>query len=436
MINSQSSIQILILTANPKKTEQLRLGEEVREIEEILQRANQRDRFERPLQRWAVTPRTMQQAIVEESPNIVHFSGHGEGKDGIILEDLAGQPRPVSAEALAGLFSLCEQVECVVLNACHSDMQADAIAQHIPYVIGMKQAVGDRAAIEFAIGFYGALGSGKSYREAFELGRSMIRMMGIAEADVPVLRQKVAPETTPTLWVHGWAKQLYSGQPTAELDWTSHFDKQPYRIPAPTVWQSQLLPELAAIRKEWAIAYVNKQITLRGKLSLTTLLAIGFSFPQVGGYQFEVEQITAGETQIWRSDTLSSNCKFRVVKAVGKPGENLLMALSITGDAKNDVKQLVQRSQNFSAVAYAEPESGVSPTAIASDADAVALANHAKQLINEYRRQYCANRVHLVLYAPAGFCLFLGQKLNAVGEIVAYEHAGNEGYQLSLILNT
>jgi hypothetical protein len=43
-----------------------------------------------------------------------------------------------------------------VLNACYSEIQANAIVQHIDYVIGMSQAIGDTAAIKFAMGFYDA----------------------------------------------------------------------------------------------------------------------------------------------------------------------------------------------------------------------------------------------------------------------------------------
>jgi hypothetical protein len=39
-------IEILLLTANPVNTSQLRLGEEVRSIEEALQRSKYRDRFQ------------------------------------------------------------------------------------------------------------------------------------------------------------------------------------------------------------------------------------------------------------------------------------------------------------------------------------------------------------------------------------------------------
>ena len=52
-------------------------------------------------------------------------------------------------------------MECVVLNGCYSEVQAEAIAQHIPYVMGMKQAIGNKAAISFTVGFYNAPGVGR-----------------------------------------------------------------------------------------------------------------------------------------------------------------------------------------------------------------------------------------------------------------------------------
>ena len=153
--------KLLILAANPKGTSPLRLDEEVREIEAGLQRAQKRDQFILE-QKWAVRPRDIQRAMLDINPQIVHFSGHGAGDEGLVFEDDTGQAKLVDGEALAGLFELfAEQVECVVLNGCYSQVQAKVIAQHIPYVIGMSQAIGDRAAIGFAVGFYDALGAGR-----------------------------------------------------------------------------------------------------------------------------------------------------------------------------------------------------------------------------------------------------------------------------------
>ena len=69
-------------------------------------------------------------------------------------------------------------MKCVVLNACYSESQANVITQHIPFVVGMKQAIGDPAAIKFAVGFYDALFAGKNFEKAFQFGLSAIDLKG------------------------------------------------------------------------------------------------------------------------------------------------------------------------------------------------------------------------------------------------------------------
>ncbi|MEM9904534.1 MAG: AAA-like domain-containing protein [Cyanobacteria bacterium P01_D01_bin.44] len=181
---------ILILAANPKGTTQLRLDKEVREIEEGLRRSEKRECFILK-SRWATRPLDMQRAILEEKPQIVHFSGHGVGDEGIVLEDNRGKPKLVTGNALAKLFKLVsDQVECVLLNACHSQKQAEAIAEHIDAVIGMSQAVGDQTAQQFAIGFYDALGAGRDLDFAHEWGCTAIEMEGLDESLIPVMLHK------------------------------------------------------------------------------------------------------------------------------------------------------------------------------------------------------------------------------------------------------
>ena len=182
--------RILILAANPKDTSRLRLDEEVREIDHGLRRAQRRDDFELK-QEWAARPQDIRRAMLDFNPNIVHFCGHGEGDPGIAFEDEVGQTQLVSAEALADFFKLfADHVKCVLLNACYSKVQAQAIAQHIDYVIGMKQAIGDGAAIEFAVAFYDALGAGKSIQFAYELACNAIHMKGIFGHLTPVMIMK------------------------------------------------------------------------------------------------------------------------------------------------------------------------------------------------------------------------------------------------------
>lgn len=191
--------KILLLASNPRDTRQLRLDEEAREIDEGLRRAQRREQFELTT-RWAVRVRDLQRALLDVNPQIVHFSGHGR-KSGIVLEDDAGRAVLVPREALAGLFELFkEQVECVLFNACLSEPQARAVHAHIDCVIGMTHEVGDRAALEFAVGFYDALGAGRDYETAFKLGRNAIQLHGLPEHQVPVIffRAHTAPAAIST----------------------------------------------------------------------------------------------------------------------------------------------------------------------------------------------------------------------------------------------
>lgn len=191
MDDNASLKSILLLAANPKGTASLRLQEEEREIKERLRLAGY---GKAPINSTGATrTRDIQQAMLDFKPHIVHFTGHGAGKDGLAFEDATGQLKLVDSEALANLFKLfSNRVECVVLNACYSEVQAEAISQYIDYVIGMSQAIGDRAAIEFAVGFYTALGSGESVEFAYELGCNAIQLEGIAEHLIPVL--KIGPK--------------------------------------------------------------------------------------------------------------------------------------------------------------------------------------------------------------------------------------------------
>jgi hypothetical protein len=213
-METHSIRKILFLAANPKNSASLRLDEEVREIDEGLTRAKQREQFELT-QKWAVRPRDVQRAMLDLKPQIVHFSGHGVGvetpgdraqnsdrkltvvsdsstqPEGLMFEDETGQAKLVNAEAIAGLFELfADQVECVLLNACYSEVQAEAIARHVPYVIGMNQAVGDTAARVFAVGFYDALGAGRDIEFAYKFACNSILMEGIPENLTPVLKRR------------------------------------------------------------------------------------------------------------------------------------------------------------------------------------------------------------------------------------------------------
>ena len=178
-------IKVLFLAANPNGTTPLALDEEARAIENKIRMAEHRDSVEF-ITKWAVRPDDLQQSLLQHQPHVVHFSGHGIDSDEIILLDENRNPKPVSGIALAGLLSsLKDNIRVVVLNACYSQSQAKAIAEHIDVTIGMNTAIGDEAAIIFAGSFYRAIGFGRSVQNAFELGKNALMLEGIPEENTP-----------------------------------------------------------------------------------------------------------------------------------------------------------------------------------------------------------------------------------------------------------
>jgi GTPase SAR1 family protein len=183
---------ILILSANPQGTNPLRLDKEVREIREVLKRSKYGDDLFHVEPIWAVRVQDIHQAMFDCQPKIVHFAGHGGGEKGLVFEDETGQVKLVSAEVLTGLFGLfANRLDCVLLNACYSEVQAKEISRRINYVIGMSQKIGDQAAIEFAVGFYMALGAGETFESCHKHGCIQINMQGISEHLIPQLLTKI-----------------------------------------------------------------------------------------------------------------------------------------------------------------------------------------------------------------------------------------------------
>lgn len=165
---ADSKIKILFLTSNPIDSTPLRLEDELRKVKDEIQQSSKRELLEL-ISESAVKVLTITRALQQQKPRIVHFSGHGSGEGGLVVQDDSGEAILFPSIGLDRLFKLHKSnVKCVLLNACYSKAQAQIISKHNIYVIGMNNAVGDRAALDFAVGFYQSIGEGKSYKYAFE----------------------------------------------------------------------------------------------------------------------------------------------------------------------------------------------------------------------------------------------------------------------------
>jgi CHAT domain len=214
--------RVLLFAANPVGTSPLDLPREFREIDEEVSRGTFRDVVELILVP-GTRPVDLIRRLNENQPQVVHFSSHGN-PDEIVLEseedsdaphrsggaarstddrdmklvrpDGADQgisstarPQVVSKSALVSVLSSCTDgsLRLVVLNACHTRSQAEALTEVVDCVVSMNRSISDRAAIKFAASFYGALAYGRSVQKAFDQGVARLRVEGIAEADTPEL---------------------------------------------------------------------------------------------------------------------------------------------------------------------------------------------------------------------------------------------------------
>ena len=137
---------------------------------------------------WAVTADELMYQLNSFKPNIIHFVGHGAMDGEIVLEDESGQSQPVSPEALGVVFANFRQwLQVVVLNACYSAAQVQSLAEQADAVIGMRDAIGDDAAIEFSASLYRAIGFGRTVQDAFDQAVAALLIVGLPGDRTPVI---------------------------------------------------------------------------------------------------------------------------------------------------------------------------------------------------------------------------------------------------------
>lgn len=196
--------KVLFLSANPQGTDPLKLIRECNNIKDKIRSAGHAGQFDFE-QRHEASITALQRYLLEDKPQIVHFSGHGTSQGTLLFQGSEDQPEEVRVRAISNLFKILnerksipkeQKIQCVVLNACYSQKMAKAIAKYVDCVVGMSNEVRDDAANAFAESFYYSLASGESVNVAFELGKNQVEMLNIPGQDIPKLecREGVDPD--------------------------------------------------------------------------------------------------------------------------------------------------------------------------------------------------------------------------------------------------
>jgi len=221
--------------------------------------------------------------------------------------------------------------------------------------------------------------------------------------------------------LHTWSVREYDYQPDYELDWTAYFDHPTRRVPNPEIWNKVLLPELRNLEQIISQTTACRRIRLRGSLCLSAAFAFGHVFSVAGSYRLEIQH----RTQLWRSETPPDpNCRLEIQEEPGTNGAtDLLMVLSITGDAKPQVLEYVKSQRmEFRAHVYMSPAGGAHDYSLQGVAHASAWARLARLELRRALGVYRPARTHLFYFGPQSLAVLIGQKLNACGPIQLYEY--------------
>lgn len=238
-----------------------------------------------------------------------------------------------------------------------------------------------------------------------------------------------------TVWVQNWTRESFEPSADYALDWCSYFDRSSRRVPPRDVWNAELLPELRSLQQKIAAERTERVVRFRGKCALSTGIALGAVFPAIGGWIFEIPQPPS--KQAWRSDATATNpydLRLEVIDGSGH-GADLVFALNIRGDAREDVLRYIEGTGNPPRLfAFLSPSSQ-GAQAIGGSEDACAFAGAVREHLGELLKSYRLRHTRLFFYGPFALAVFLGQQLTAVGEIQLFEYQ-DPGYVPSCTLRT
>jgi uncharacterized protein YjbI with pentapeptide repeats len=182
--------KILFVVAVPKDMPRIDSDEEYQLILDRIKASRYRDQIElEPA--FAAEFEDLTQRLSDRELIGVHFSGHGTRDGQIMLVGSDGRSEIINKETVRKLFDIVkDDIQVVVLNACFTVSQAEALKDIIGCVIGTKCELYNKDAVEFAGTFYKAIGDGCSVQKAFELALMSVSKRDISPDNVPRLMHR------------------------------------------------------------------------------------------------------------------------------------------------------------------------------------------------------------------------------------------------------
>ena len=192
-----------------------------------------------------------------------------------------------------------------------------------------------------------------------------------------------------------------------------------------------ILGELRAT-KEWLVSTKrSRRIHLSGHRRLSTSVAIGSTFSAVSGFTIGME---TKDGICWTNNHPmedTSDYQWKHIRIKGKSTHEIAVGISIGRDIINDVEQYLETIQFQGNRLYL-----LGDVAILSDAHGNRAVQKAKLIIQEVVTKAQPKKIHLFLAGPAQFALFLGHRLNTLGEIQCYEWSAPNQYVPTVLISS
>jgi hypothetical protein len=177
----QQIVRVLFLGATPEDLAALEL--EYREIQEILDK-DARFTFNHISD---VMLDDLAGCFLRYRPHIVHFSGHADGDGNPMFRRRGNEKQAINPAALAKQARAGNPRSplMLILNACMSFRQAEAIRNTVDALIVMSDRLQDSTARSFSRGFYyNLVQDGATLEDAFQGGLTMMAMSASQTVDV------------------------------------------------------------------------------------------------------------------------------------------------------------------------------------------------------------------------------------------------------------
>ncbi len=180
VLRHSTSLRLLAVAASPIDQSPLDWRNEVTLLQDAIAPLAQKGTIRLDVCEHA-TPQSLHVALLENTPDVVHFVGHAEYdlaeyQGYIVLEDDQHHATFMSATEAARLLRRYG-TNLVVLNACETahgiwaGLASTLVRTEVPAVVAMQWPIEDRAAIHFSQAFYRTLTAGKTVDECVSEGR-------------------------------------------------------------------------------------------------------------------------------------------------------------------------------------------------------------------------------------------------------------------------